>query len=103
MGEERRHEQGDTKELSHHCVTAGERLPSPYGLAHAFSGCAAIREHPRSDQIVTVREAMLRHHIAGGQGPALSSLGFVLLRAENLIVQQHVISLKQIWKMLPKD
>lgn len=37
---------------------------------------------------------MLHHHIAGGQEPALSSLGFVLLRAENLIVQQHVISLQ---------
>lgn len=29
-----------------------------------------------------------------GQQPGLSSLGFVPLRAENLIVQQHVISLK---------
>lgn len=46
---------------------------------------------------------MLHHHIAGGQEPELSSLDFVWLRAENLIVQQHVISLKQIWKMLPKD
>lgn len=66
-----------------------------------LQGYVAIWEHPRPNH--DYQRPTLRHHIAGGQEPVLSSLGFVLLRAENLIVQQHVISLKQIWKMLPKD
>lgn len=46
---------------------------------------------------------MLRHHVADGQEPALSTLGFVLSGGEKLILQQCLIGLKQIWKMLPED
>ena len=46
---------------------------------------------------------MLRHHVADGQEPALSTLGFVLSGGEKLILPQCLISLKQIWKTLLED
>lgn len=49
------------------------------------------------------KDAMLRHHVADGREPALSTLGFVLSGGEKLILQQCLISLKQIWKMLLED
>ena len=82
---------------SHDTVIVSYRARVHFAL---FRGISPFQN--TQDQIMAVK-APLHHHIAGGQGPELSSLGFVWLRAENLIVQQHVISLKQIWKMLPKD
>ncbi|TKC36546.1 hypothetical protein EI555_008341, partial [Monodon monoceros] len=56
----------------------------------------AISEHPRSNH--GCQRPMLHHHIAGGQEPELSSLGFVQLREENLIVQQHSCFTKFVYE-----
>lgn len=49
------------------------------------------------------KEAVRCRHVADGYEPGLSTHGFVLSGGENLILQQCLISLKQIWKMLLKD